>query len=395
MRVFLWIVFFLQGFLCFAEQFWYKHRAGDTYRILSTVHEDVYLNRRLQYSGDILNRIAAKVTELRGDNGHHEVVFQTAERVDDAGGIRFQFDQEYYSEFDRDKYGRMKIDKGYFMPVVRNVPVFPDRDLKKGERWSAPGHEMHDFRESFGITEPYQIPFTADYQFLGERSWQRKTYPAFSVSYRIFYEPPAVRGIVYPLRIMGASDQVVYWDSDMGQPVSYTEEFRMVFELSDGTIIEYRGTAQAQVLESEIMDKEQLASDINTELERLGIEAEVTMVDEGIKINLENIQFISDSAVFLPGEEEKLEQIGRILNLYADRDILVEGHTARVGSEESQQSLSSQRAAAVADYFIKNQIRSRERIITKGYGASRPLADNKTEAGRQKNRRVEITILEN
>ncbi|MDR2807691.1 MAG: OmpA family protein [Spirochaetaceae bacterium] len=395
MRVFLFIWFLLNVVLCPAEQFLYKHRAGDTYRILSTVHEDVYLNRRLAYSGDILNRIAAKVTKVQEERGYHEVVFQTAERVDDAQGVRFQFDHEYYSEFDRDKYGRINIDKSYFMPVVRNVPVFPNRDLKVGERWNAQGHEMHDFRESFGIAEPYQIPFDAHYQFLGEKKWKEKAYPTFSVSYRIFYEPPQVSGTVYPLRIMGASDQIVYWDSAIGQPVSYTEEFRMVFELSDGTVIEYRGTAQAQVIESEIMDKEQLVSDISTELDRLGLEAEVTMVEGGIKINLENIQFRADRAVFLPGEEKKLEQIGRILSLYADRDILIEGHTAYSGSEESQLSLSQERADAVADYMIKNQIRSSERIITKGYGASRPIADNNTEAGKQKNRRVEITILEN
>ena len=373
----------------------YKYREGDSYRILSTVNEDVYINRKPAYSGRILNRISAKVKAVNNGAGFHEVVFQTAESVVDGEGGTYKFDKEYYSEFEKDRYGRMSIDKMYFMPVVRDVPIFPNRDLKPGERWEESGHEMHDFRESFGIEEPYLIPFTASYQFLGVRDFEGKSYPAFSVSYRIFYEPAGESSFVYPVRIMGASDQVVYWDGVMGQPVSYTEEFRMIFDLSDGSVIEYRGEADAKIIESEVMDKERLASDISAELLSMGIDAAVEVVSTGVKINLESIRFVADSDVFLPGQEKKLADIGNILRQYEDRDVLIEGHTARSGSVESQNSLSWERADAVASYLIENGIRERERIVTKGHGASRPVADNGSEAGRQKNRRVEITILEN
>jgi outer membrane protein OmpA-like peptidoglycan-associated protein len=195
---------------------------------------------------------------------------------------------------------------------------------------------------------------------------------------------------------MGASDQVVYWDSGLGQAAAYAESFRMVFELSGGTTVEYRGRAEAEILESTVMDKDTLAREIAEDIDRMGIsDTSVRVVEEGITISLENIQFQADSAVLLPGERDKIDKIAEILRRYPDRDILVGGHTALAGSAEGRMQLSLERAGAVADYLIGKKVRGADRIIVRGYGAENPLADNGTEAGRRKNRRVEITILEN
>ena len=383
----------------FAEEFYFRHEVGDKYRILSTVQEDVYVNRALSHSAEILNRIAVEVTGINGGRGRHKAVFQTSERATGTAvgqGRSFQWSREYESEFDRDKLGYLSIDSKYFMPVVRNVPVFPGKDLKPGERWYAEGHEMHDFRDSFGIAKPYRIPFSATYVFLGNREWKGKTYPAFSVKYQIFSEPKAVSGRIWPRRIQGASDQTVYWDSAAGQPAAYEESFRMIFDLSNGMLVEYRGTAEAEMIESQKMDKGKIADEINEDIQRLGIkDAAVRVVDEGITISLENIQFEADTAKMLPGELEKLNQIAGILKRYADRDILVGGHTALAGTEAGRMQLSIDRATVVADYLIAQKVRPSERVVVRGYGAQRPVADNSSEAGRQKNRRVEITLLEN
>ncbi|MDR3138527.1 MAG: OmpA family protein [Treponema sp.] len=380
-----------------AEEFVYKHRVGDKYRILSTVHEDVYLDRRLNHRAEILNRIAVEVTGIQNGVAYHEALFQTAEQSRRANGeAAFQWDREYGSEFGRDSLGYITIDKKYYMPVVRNVPVFPGRDLSPEETWSAEGHEVHDFRDSFGIPEPYYIPFNAHYTFLGRREWRGKEYPAFSVSYRIFVEPEAVSGALYPRRIMGSSDQKIYWNTVLGQTVAYEESFRMIFELSNGQTVEYRGTAEAEIIESPVMDKDKIAEEIAEDIKRLEIEdAAVRIIDEGIAISLENIQFQPDSAALFSEEQEKLDKIAGILLRYPDRDILVGGHAALAGSPAGQLELSRQRASAVAAYLIKKGVRSADRVMVRGYGAERPLGDNNTETGRRQNRRVEITILEN
>ena len=97
----------------------------------------------------------------------------------------------------------------------------------------------------------------------------------------------------------------------------------------------------------------------------------------------------------LPEEKEKLDKIGQILLRHRDRDILVGGHTALAGTEASRAQLSVERASVVADYLIERNVRSPDRVVVRGYGAEQPIADNRTEAGMRRNRRVEITILEN
>ena len=387
-----------------AEVFEFQHRQGDRYRILSIVKQDVFVNRVLSHRAEILNRIAVEVTEVNDGKGLHKATFQTSERIMhdirtrevEGNETGFVWSREYDSVFERDKLGYITIGTQYFMPVVRNVPVFPDRSLRLLERWNAEGHEVHDFRDAFGIQEPYKIPFTANYQYVGEQPWKGVMYPAFSVNYRIDTRPPPVRGFIWPMRITGLFNQTVYWDREIGQPVAYSETFRVTFEMSDGRTIEYRGTAEAEFLDSENMDRDSLANEITQEIERLAIpDVHVRAVDEGVSISLEDIGFYPDSAVMLPGEQAKLSQIAEILRRYPDRDILVSGHTALAGTAEGRMRLSQDRARAVTDYLLSQNVRTADRIVVRGYGAEKPVSDNATEEGRRQNRRVEITILEN
>ncbi|MDR2516744.1 MAG: hypothetical protein LBC88_05110, partial [Spirochaetaceae bacterium] len=64
-----------------AEEFTWKHRAGDRYRIISTVREDVSINREFSHHAEILNRISAEVERVEGDNAIHRAVFLTAEEA--------------------------------------------------------------------------------------------------------------------------------------------------------------------------------------------------------------------------------------------------------------------------------------------------------------------------
>jgi len=389
------------------EVFEYKHKKGDRYRILSVVNQEVFVNRALSHRAEILNRIAVEVTDEDNGKGTHRAIFQTSERGAFVSSNRnkiqvqgtqpmFQWAREYESIFDRDKLGFLTIDPKYYMPVVRNVPVFPGRDIEPGEKWSADGYEMHDFRDGFDIQQPYRIPFSANYTFLGDRQWKEETYPAFSVNYVIFFRPQPVKGKVWPSRIMGSSNQIVYWDIANGHDIAYEETFTLTFELSDGRVYEFKGTAQAEIIESEYMNREELVFEIAEEIDRLELpDVNVRAVEEGVTISLENVGFYPDSSVMLPGEIEKLEKIADILKRYSERDIIVSGHTALAGTHEGRMTLSVERAKAVTDFLLSKEVRGADRIVIRGYGAEMPIADNNTEEGRRKNRRVEITILEN
>ena len=87
-----------------------------------------------------------------------------------------------------------------------------------------------------------------------------------------------------------------------------------------------------------------------------------------------------------------LREATRILNSYVKNDISVEGHTDAYGSDEYNQGLSERRARSVANYLSKLGV-DRNRMSTVGMGERYPVATNKTAAGRELNRRVEILIL--
>ncbi len=69
------------------------------------------------------------------------------------------------------------------------------------------------------------------------------------------------------------------------------------------------------------------------------------------------------------------------------------GHTDNSGADALNIPLSEKRAAAVQDYLVRKGLKS-GRIEAKGFGSSKPIADNDTEAGRRRNRRVEIVLGE-
>ena len=121
----------------------------------------------------------------------------------------------------------------------------------------------------------------------------------------------------------------------------------------------------------------------------------VSKGEKGLTLSLEDIKFQADSAELLDSEKMKLEQIAQILEAWPENDILVTGHTALAGTAKVRQELSEQRARAVADYMILLGVRDRFHIFTQGFGATKPVAPNTTEEGKARNRRVEITIMDN
>jgi outer membrane protein OmpA-like peptidoglycan-associated protein len=103
------------------------------------------------------------------------------------------------------------------------------------------------------------------------------------------------------------------------------------------------------------------------------------------------IFFISGSAKLAPSSGGALNDIATTLKDNADLQVEIEGHTDNSGTADKNQQLSEDRAMSVKTYLV-NQGVSADRITTTGYGFSKPIASNKTAAGRAKNRRVVIII---
>ena len=137
------------------------------------------------------------------------------------------------------------------------------------------------------------------------------------------------------------------------------------------------------------------STEIENRLEEMGVKnVTVKKTANGTTINVENIQFAEESALLRESEKGKLKQIGEILTMFEDNQLLITGHTALFGTKKGRKALSEQRARVVAEYLVGLGVITGDRITVQGFGAEQPIASNKTEAGKAKNRRVEITILD-
>lgn len=380
-------------------QFEFKYKKNDRYRILSTVNEDVFINGEKSHHALIVNRVTARVTETdETGGGITECTFMTTE--DSTGsrtGAKFSYGEEYKSVFHRTKNGIYTISDEYFMPTVRDVPVFPDKKLSPGDKWTARGHEAHDLRRIFGLETPYKVPFIAEYKYLGKE--EEGNLHVFKVKYNMKMRVPQnqiPQTEDYPVAMNGFSDETVFWDLEKGAIDHYSENFRIIMETATGAVLEFSGTAQAEVTEFERTATEENLSAVQKKVSDMGIQnVTVSKGEKGLTLSLENIKFQADSAELLDSEKMKLEQIAQILEAWPENDILVTGHTALAGTAKMRQELSEQRARAVADYMILLGVRDRFHIFTQGFGATRPVAPNTTEEGKARNRRVEITIMDN
>lgn len=115
-------------------------------------------------------------------------------------------------------------------------------------------------------------------------------------------------------------------------------------------------------------------------------------IQTGEKIRLSQIIFNQSSAVIPQVAVKQLEQLTEIMKTHPHMEISVEGHTDNQGDFNKNIQLSEDRVTAVKEYLINKGIPA-DRIKTKAYGPSRPVASNQTEEKRKLNRRVEFTIL--
>lgn len=153
---------------------------------------------------------------------------------------------------------------------------------------------------------------------------------------------------------------------------------------------------RAEQLKQEADMARQHAEQARAEARRLEKELsdlQAKRTERGLVLTLGDVLFDTGSAELKVGALRSLENLVAFLQENPNRNVLVEGHTDSVGNEAYNQRLSQQRAESVKMALIHRGV-SPGRIIATGYGESYPVASNSTEAGKQRNRRVEVIILD-
>jgi outer membrane protein OmpA-like peptidoglycan-associated protein len=104
------------------------------------------------------------------------------------------------------------------------------------------------------------------------------------------------------------------------------------------------------------------------------------------------IEFLSASAEIIPASRNVVSVLAALAHTCPGR-IVVDGHSDNLGPERINEQISLDRAQAVVDAFVEFGIEPR-RLQARSFGSSRPVADNTTAAGRARNRRIEMSLVE-
>ncbi|MBI1805674.1 MAG: OmpA family protein [Ignavibacteria bacterium] len=119
---------------------------------------------------------------------------------------------------------------------------------------------------------------------------------------------------------------------------------------------------------------------------------DVPIIKVGERIILEGVNFETAKTTLLPGAKGILDQVASSLANYPSAEVAIHGHTDNVGGAKFNMTLSLGRAEAVKAYLVSKGI-SPNRVTTKGFGFTKPIGDNSTQAGKARNRRIEFVRL--
>jgi len=297
---------------------------------------------------------------------------------------------------------------GQRAPLFRSVPRFPDEPVAPGETWQAPG-VAHLYLEG---DVAVAVPVLVEYRYEGITEYQGQTVHHVSGMYAL--RGPLSRGELgsHPARDLIAGlptlpgDYVLHGSHEItvllplggGPPILQRTTLREQLRHPSGSIEErsgflltwYRSSGDFEAAD----EASSIATQIASRIEEQGIEdVEVRATEDNrVSLSIRNLQFVADQAVLLPGEHPRLDRIAEALRSVPDRNILIVGHTADVGTRVSQIELSFERAKRIVDELVARGIGA-GRLLYDGRGGSEPTATNATEEGRAANRRVEIEIL--
>lgn len=180
---------------------------------------------------------------------------------------------------------------------------------------------------------------------------------------------------------------------EAGMAISAAEKARMAAAAdAERAAIAKRQAEQAISAAEEEAAKAARARTEADELMKELSELKAQQTERGIVLTLGDVLFATGKAELSPDANRSVDKLAEFLKKYPKRDVLIEGHTDSVGTDDYNLTLSRKRADSVKYKLMGDGVEA-GRITTKGYGERFPLASNDTKAGKAQNRRVEVIIL--
>lgn len=337
--------------------------------------------------------------------------------------------------------------KGSELPIRTGFPVIPEGDIAPGDSWKADGRDAVYLEDGTLIPAPFHSSFT----YRGKMEYMDRPAQVIDFSYTYYDHSPyttdstEIRGLAsgeIALFIGEGSQGVGYFISERitrhyveyGNPAKREEGFRLTWgrgislgeiESLERTMVaalqedeqeqegpeEQEGAEKAERVPAKEKEEGALAAlpedtaedaaegssegppeAAAEEDEQEDQQIQIERSTEGITLNLPRIHFYPDQARILPREKQRLDKLASLLKKVPEAAIMVKGHTADVGSKESQYKLSVERAQTIIEEMVDRGL-APSRFVYQGIGGDEPVAPNTTEEGRAQNRRVEVIIL--
>lgn len=284
----------------------------------------------------------------------------------------------------------MLEDCGY--PSFRNFPVYPKQEIRLGDEWMGTLVRSVDPLEK---NKPTKMTSTVLYKYTGDTTFNNEDVYVITAQWGTRYsnlsdgaDPAGDRDLVsasgkHTARVLVSkkNGRAVLIKDTVDETFTYTGKQTVAFKGTISMFTEYPPTI-------DYTERIQIAKEIDTTDENI----EYKVTDTGIQIFLYSLNFYPDSDQLLEADKTRVQALAKYLKKFDKNKILVTGHTARVGSIAGEKELSLQRAHSVVKELGLAGLNT-DNFICQGVGGDFPVADNSTEEGRARNRRVEITIL--
>ncbi len=179
-------------------------------------------------------------------------------------------------------------------------------------------------------------------------------------------------------------------DANILRLADMEEEIRALDERLGGATAER--TALVQRLEAQALVKAQFE-----QVEKMFDRNEARVFREGdnVILRLVGLSFASGNSEIKQEDFDLLAKVEKAIDVFPRSELIIEGHTDSYGGDTSNQRLSQERAESVQQYMINAMRIPSYRLIATGFGETNPVANNETESGRSRNRRIDIVIKPN
>ena len=375
-----------------SHKFFWNLKVGERIESVKTADVEYYENGLLKKTYKERNIVDLTVIAIAPKGGYRVSGVFKIFRLYDGNSV-FHLEEAYSSDFIIHTNGKFEVPYNYFMPNVRHIPTFPDKEISLTHSWNSEAMEIVKVNNAPNLA----MALSADYLFANIETNENND-PLAVIQYHIMTDKDLLQAGLsrngYPERIYGFNYGTFLWDMNKNIPVSQTERYQILFgygkNLSYLSLQYKMNIISTYKIYSTITEEE---NEINRKKleDNLNDDVVVDTVPEGLVIRLGEILFDTDSYTLKEDAKDTVDNIiNAIKQTYPDREIIVEGHTDNTGEANYNQALSEKRAKTVADYILPKL--EHDKLSYRGFGDKEPIASNDNPDGRQKNRRVDIII---